>query len=290
MGKIFDKKFIRENFPDRNPVSNKGDYGRILNIAGSKNYSGAAYLSSFSALKTGAGYVTLACPDNIVSSIASLSPEITFIPLHSTKVGSISENNNIIDTLKNYDVVSIGCGLTTEKSTEKFVMSLFHNFTDKQKVVVDADAINILAHNQNITSLKGSVITPHPKELSRLLNVDIFEINTNREKYARIASQTYQCVTVLKGHNTIITDGDKIFVNLTGNSALAKAGTGDVLTGIISALLAQGVPTFNAAIVGVYLHGLAGDLASQKLTQYSVVASDVIDYIPNAINKIINDD
>ena len=93
-------------------------------------------------------------------------------------------------------------------------MSLFHNFTDKQKVVVDADAINILAHNQNITSLKGSVITPHPKELSRLLNVDIFEINTNREKYARIASQTYQCVTVLKGHNTIITDGDKIFVNL----------------------------------------------------------------------------
>ena len=290
MGKIFDKKFIKENFPSRQSNSNKFDYGKILNFAGSVNYSGAAYLSSYSALKTGAGYVTLACPDNIVNSIAAMAPEITFIPLHSTKVGSISENNNLIDKLSNYNVISIGCGLTTEKSTEKFVMNLFPQFLDNHKIVVDADAINILAHNHNITSLKDAIITPHPKELSRLLNVDIFEINTNREKYARIASQTYQCITVLKGHNTIITDGDKIFVNLTGNSALAKAGTGDVLTGVISSLLAQGLSSFNAAIVGVYLHGLAGDIASQQLTQYSVVASDVIDYIPLAIKKIINDD
>ena len=136
-------------------------------------------------------------------------------------------------------------------------------------------------------SIKNSIFTPHPKELSRLLNVSLEEILNNREKYARITSQKFDCITVLKGKDTIVTDGDEIYVNTTGNSALAKAGSGDVLTGIISGLLSQHVSCLNAAIIGVYLHGLAGDLASEDLSVYSVLASDVIDYIPFAIKEIL---
>ena len=156
--------------------------------------------------------------------------------------------------------------------------------------MIDADAINNIAGYSGDLSLKNAVITPHPKELSRLLKVNLEDILENREKYARIASQKYECITVLKGKNTIVTDGDEIFINTTGNSALAKAGSGDVLTGIISGLLSQHMTLFDSAKLGVYLHGLSGDIASEDLTQYSVLASDVIDYIPLAYNYILSEE
>lgn len=280
------KKFAASILPKRVQNSNKSTYGRVLNIAGSSNLPGAAYLSSVSALRIGAGYVTLAGVDSIINIIASMVPELTYIPLKSNSQGSI-DKDNIIKELSLYNVISLGCGLTTNEGTKDFVLDLLPMLNSRQGLVIDADAINILSLHKGEISLKNAVITPHPKELSRLLNVSVAEINDNREKYARITSQTYECITVLKGNKTIVTNGEKIYINESGNSALAKAGTGDVLTGIISGLLAQKMTPLNAALLGVYVHGRSGDIASMDLTEYSVLASDVIDYIPFALREII---
>lgn len=289
MANNIDKKVVQGLLPARPEDSNKGTFGKVLNIAGSKNLTGAAYLSSLAALKIGAGYVTLACPQSIIQIIATMLPEVTFLPLEETDSGSISKSNSIKD-LYQYGVISIGCGITTNKETKSFVFDILNGLNKTQKVIIDADGINILANHKGEISLKNTIITPHPKELSRLLNVPLEEIVTNREKYARITSQTYECITVLKGHNSIVTNGEVILYNKSGSSALAKAGTGDVLTGIIAGLLAQKMQPFEAAILGTFLHGLAGEFAQNELTKYSVLASDVIKYLPCAINEIINED
>ena len=289
MANFIDLKFVSSLLPKRDDNSNKGDYGKVLNIAGSKMFSGAAFLSSKSALKVGAGFVTLASTELVINRIAPSLPELVYYPLKSNDDGSISSSNSI-ENLYDYDVISVGCGLTTNIDTQKFLMKILKEFNNRQKIVIDADGINILGLHKGELSIKNSIITPHPKELARLLNVDLADVLENREKYARISAQTYECITVLKGQNTIITDGDKIYVNTSGNSALAKAGTGDVLTGIISGFLAQKVKPLNAAILGVFLHGLAGDIASIDYTKYSVLASDVIDYIPFAIQELIENE
>lgn len=285
MAEYINKKNVIDLFPNREQISNKATFGKVLNISGCKNYIGAAYLSSISPLKTGCGFVSLACVESIVPVIASMLPEITFIPLKEEE-GCISADN-LIEDMSTYNVVSIGCGLNTKEKTKEFFFKLISQINDNQKVVIDADGLNILSEYDGEISLKNTVITPHPKELSRLLNVSLDEILENREKYARISAQKYDCITVLKGHNTIITDGETIYINTTGNSALAKAGSGDVLTGMISAFLAQKLTPLDAAIVGVYLHGLSGEIASYDLTEYSVLASDVVDYIPFAIDETL---
>lgn len=286
MRKLIEKKLVVSLLPERHDNSNKSSFGKVLNIAGSFAYSGSAFLSSKSALKVGAGYVTLACPNEIIQRIAPVLPEVTYLPLESDKNGAISGDNQIED-LYNYDVVSVGCGLSTGIGVQSFVLNLLPKINSRQRLLIDADGINILGMHKGEFSVKNAVITPHPKELSRLLNVSVAEIVDNREKYARITSQTFECITVLKGHKTIVTNGEKIFVNTTGNSALAKAGTGDVLSGIISGFLAQKMSPLDASILGVYLHGLAGDIASDDYSQYSVLASDVIDYLPFAFNEIL---
>lgn len=283
------KDIVRKIFPVRDDNSNKGSFAKVLNIAGSTNYSGAAFLSSVSALKTGAGFVSLACPDVIINRIAPSMPEVTYIQLETAKEGCISENNST-DFVKNYDIISIGCGLSVNENTVNYLKKLLPEISNEKKLIIDADGINILAKLNDNFVLKNAIITPHPMELSRLLNVDIKEILDNREKYARITAEKFECVTVLKGHNTIITDGNNLFINTSGNSALAKAGSGDVLTGIIAGMLSQHLTLLEAAKVGVFLHGLAGEIASEDLTKYSVLASDVINYIPFAIQDIISDE
>ncbi|HIS87980.1 TPA: NAD(P)H-hydrate dehydratase [Candidatus Avigastranaerophilus faecigallinarum] len=289
MVKLIDKKLVFGKLPKRIEESNKATFGRVLNISGSKPYIGAALLSSISALKVGAGYVSLACPTEIVPVIASMAPELTFVHLKSDNNGIISSENTI-DNLYSYNVVSMGCGITANDEVKKFVFYILNNLNKAQKVVIDADGINLLSNHKGEISLKNMVITPHPRELSRLLNVSVEEIVENREKYARITSQTYECITVLKGHNSIVTNGEKIFINQSGSSALAKAGTGDVLTGIIAGLLAQKLSPLDAAIIGTYLHGLAGDIAAADLTKYSVLASDVIDYLPFALKMVLSEE
>ena len=286
MADYINKKLVQDIIPIRKQNSNKATFGKILNIAGSKKYSGAAALSSLSALKAGAGYVTLASVDDAVNLTLNISPEVVGLRLKQNNNGSIA-NENVIENIQNYDVISLGCGLTTDDSVKSFVYNLLPQISAKQNLVVDADGINIIAEKKGEITLKNAVITPHPRELSRLLKVNVFEINENREKYARICAQTYDCITVLKGNGTIVTNGEKVYINTTGNSALAKSGTGDVLTGIVAALLAQGLNPFEAAIASVYVHGLAGDIASSRLSEYCVLASDVISYLPIAYMKVL---
>lgn len=288
MVKYIDDRLVKELMPIRSDESNKGSFLKVLNIAGSGNYSGAAFLSSLSSLRVGAGLVTLACPKSIINRFSANIPELVYYPLNETDNFSISKDNNI-SFINDYPVVSVGCGLSVNDNTISFVLNLIDNLKE-QKVIIDADAINILAGVNYNKPIKNSIFTPHPKELSRLLNVSLDEILQNREKYARITSQKFDCITVLKGKNTIVTDGDEIYINTTGNSALAKAGSGDVLTGIISGLLSQHLSCLNAAILGVYVHGLTAEILSEDLTVYSVLASDVIDCIPFAIKKLLNEE
>lgn len=263
--------FKLPNLPFREENSNKGTFGKILNISGSAYMTGAAYLSSISALKIGAGYVELASEERVLNTVATLAPEIVLAPL--SKISEIDAT-----------VLLIGCGLSTSDKAKELFNKVIPS---KIPTIIDADGLNILAQT-NIKLDKKTILTPHPKEASRLLNCNIEEILDNMEKSARKISEQFNCITVLKSHKTIVTDGEKIYHNTTGNSALAKAGSGDVLAGIIAGLLAQNLKPFEAAVLGVYLHGLAGDLAKNDLTAYGVLASDTIRYIPYAIKTYLS--
>ena len=264
--------------PIRDENSNKGTFGKILNISGSDYMSGAAYLSSVSALKIGAGYVELASEERVLNAVAALCPEVVLAPVEK-----------IPELIKSSTVLLIGCGLSTDDKAREIFNSVIPS---KIPTVIDADGLNILAENDEIFRYPQNdiILTPHPKEASRLLNCSLDKVLENMEHSAKQISQKYNCITVLKSHRTIVTNGEKIYYNTTGNSALAKAGSGDVLAGIIAGLLAQKMNTFDAAVLGVYIHGLAGDLAKEDLTAYGVLASDTIRYIPYAIKKLLSEE
>lgn len=264
--------------PERPEFSNKGTFGKVLNIAGSENYSGAAYLSSVSALKIGCGYVALSSSQKTMNTVASLSPDIVYIPLE-----------NIKTSIDKFNVVTIGCGLSVTTGTCILFKSLISALSVTDKVVlIDADGLNIMAKKKPVKLPEKLIITPHPMEASRLLKTDIEKILAKPVDYAQKLSKKYSCTTVLKLHSTVVCSKDlDIYINETGNSALSKAGAGDVLTGIISGLVAQGMSEFEAAKLGVYLHGRTGEIASSMLTEYSVLASDLLKYIPLAIVDIL---
>ena len=262
-------------FKQRNQNSHKGTFGKILNIAGSKYMPGAAYLSSVSALKIGAGYCFLAAEDTVIQAVAAQTQNVVFKPLFSW-----------IDDIETFDVISIGCGLSMSNDAKWNVKKVIKY--SKVPTVIDADGLNILA-KLDLTSLPTNTnLTPHPAEAARLLRTTVDDITSNLEKNAKNISEMYNCVTVLKSHNTVVCSKDlEIYVNNTGNSALAKAGSGDVLTGMIAGLLAQKMSLFESAKMAVHLHGLCGELASKDLTEYSVMADDLINYIPMAIKSIL---
>lgn len=288
---VIGKDLIANLIPKRMQNSHKGTYGHVLNIAGSCQYQGAAYLSSVSSLRVGAGYCMLASCSDVVTNIASMSPDITFLDLGQTGYGTIpKDSSKFISAIANYDVVSIGCGLNQIGGVEDFVI----NFLKKNKnsytpIIIDADAINVMAQTKTYSMPLNSIITPHPLELSRLMGVEVKEIQQNRAKWAWEASKEYDCIVLLKGHDTVIAvPSGKIFINHTGNSALSKAGSGDVLTGMIAGFCAQGISLEQAACCAVYIHGIASEVASKSLTEYGVLASDLLKYIPLAIKAILN--
>lgn len=264
--------------PKRSENSNKGTFGKVLNISGSEYMTGAGFLSSVSALKVGAGYVELASCERALNVVATLAPEVVLAPL-----------SKIPELISNATVLLIGCGLSTSDTAKQIVKTVL---PAQIPTVVDADGLNILAKNPEILrfaqndKIKNLIFTPHPKEASRLLNCELEDVLNDMENSAKKICEKYNCITVLKSHNTIVSDGNKIYKNTTGNSALAKAGSGDVLAGIIAGLLAQKMTPFDASCLGVYIHGLAGDLAKNDLTAYGVLASDTVRYIPNALKKL----
>ena len=284
-----DKALAKKLMPQRIQNSSKGTFGTVLNIAGSSYYSGAAYLSSISALKIGAGLCRLASESEVISRVSVMSPDITYINLGENEMGTIPKDAfKILKDIKTPSAISIGCGLTTFPPVREFVLKFLKEYLSSPvPIVIDADAINILSGEKKKLIPLNSAITPHPLELSRLINVDIHEIQAERTKWAKYTSEKFDCIVVLKGKNTVISiPNGGTFINTTGNSALAKGGSGDILTGMITGLAAQGVKLEDACVLGCYLHGLAGEIASIKLTEYSTLASNLTSFIPNAIKEL----
>ena len=195
-----------------------------------------------------------------------------------------------LDSVANSHAISIGCGLSTLGGTKNFIINFLAKQIDSQTpIIIDADALNSLAQSPKKAFPLNSIITPHPLELSRLIGVDVKEIQENRVKWAWEAAKRFDCIVLLKGFESVIAiPNGKIFINTTGNSALSKAGAGDVLTGMISGFCAQGASLENSACLSAYLHGLCGEIASKTQGEYSVLASNLPNVIPMAIKEILS--
>lgn len=270
----------------RKVSSHKGDFGHVFVLAGSLRFSGAGLLSCEAALRAGAGLVTLAVPKSLALSIIRVkAKEVMVLPLKETveKTHDAAAYKDASDFLKQADVLVVGPGLTQNKSTRKLIRRLVVKCN--KPTVLDADGLNAFAGSINLLRNKAIVITPHPKEMARLLGISVAEVQRKRKEVAKKAAKDYNVTVVLKGHNTVIADKANVYINKTGNPGMSTAGAGDVLAGMIAALLGQGLSLFDAAKYGVYLHGLAGDLAAKEKTQISLIASDIIAKIPEAIKK-----
>lgn len=272
----YDENYIKNLLPKRPENSNKGTFGHVLNIAGSEFYTGAAYFSSVSALKVGCGLVTLASADTALRAVSALCPDIILMPLNKIK-------KDIIDK---FQTISIGCGLSQDSNSVKTFKNLIKILKDLSiPVIIDADGLNILANNKKIKLPQNTILTPHPKEMARLMGVNVEIILAQPDFWVKKCAEDYSATVVLKLHKTLVADNKgHIYENNTGNSALAHGGSGDVLCGMITGFLAQGgINIFESCCLSVYLHGKAAELASADLTEYSTLASDLINYIPNAI-------
>jgi NAD(P)H-hydrate epimerase len=268
----------------RAPDSNKGDFGRVLVVAGSRGMAGAAILCGSAALRGGAGLVTVAVPDEILPTVAGANPCYLTAQLDQDKDGKVSEaaESWILELAQVNTVAAIGPGLGRSAAISKLIAGMVRNV--KIPVVLDADGLNALVDQTDQLPNHGApmILTPHLGEFARLQGSHIAVVRARREELAVQFADKYGIVVVLKGHGTIVTDGRRVYQNHTGNPGMATGGTGDVLTGVIAALWGQGMEPFAAAQLGVYLHGLAGDLAQEEFGQVSLIASDLLSFLPKA--------
>lgn len=277
--------------PPRPIDGHKGTFGKVLIIAGSMGFSGAAALSGQAALRGGAGLVRVAVPRSILPIVAAIEPCYTTIPLPEDETGQISPEAIavLLPHLSDNDIVAVGPGLGQGRGVRELLSSLIGQ--PDLKLIIDADGLNVLAKTSDwINSRKASaILTPHPGEMKRLWENSFREpIPADRKELAiRFAAQS-GCVVVLKGAGTVVADSSRVYVNTTGNPGMATAGSGDVLMGLIAALAGQGLSLFDAAVLGVYLHGLAGDLAAQIYSQVALVATDILRYLPAEIKRYLN--
>lgn len=274
--------------PARPEDAYKGTFGRVLIVGGSRGMSGAAALAGISALRGGAGLVFLGVPAGILPIVASLEPSYLTIPLPEDDEGrlSVESQSKLIDLIPRHTAVAIGPGWGRSEGLVRLAQALYLRV--RRPMVVDADALNALAEVPGVLSQAPGlrVLTPHPGEFARLLKTDVAAVQSHREELAARFAADNDIVVLLKGHRSIITDGEKLAVNETGTSGMATGGTGDVLTGLIAALLAQGMSAFEAAQLGAYLHGLAGDLAADEFSQPGLIASDLPNYLAKAWTRL----
>ena len=275
-----------KNFPHRAADANKGDFGHTLVIAGSSGYTGAAYLTSQAALLSGSGLVTLATGRSLYGIMAEKLTEVMVRPFFETRDFSLSllAEKDLMSFSLNCNCVAMGPGISQNKETQHLVRNLVTKLT--KPIVLDADGINALAgHIDTLKNAKASVIlTPHPGEMARITGKDKAGIQQNRKDVALGFAAEYNIVLVLKGHETIVANpAGEFYVNKTGNAGMASGGTGDVLTGIIAAFVAQGIAPFEASIMAVHFHGLAGDLAVKEKGILSLTASDVLNKLPEVL-------
>ncbi len=276
----FDRQDLKTIIPERKAQSHKGSYGKVLMITGSKGMSGAAYLSAKAAYTVGAGLVQIYTAEENRVILQQLLPE-AIITTYRTY-----EEEQITSLLEWADVVCIGCGLGTSSVAEKIVCSTLERI--QKPCVVDADAINLLNNHRNLLTKKEMpvILTPHMKEMARLLNCTVERLKEERWKLLSEYTKNHGVVCVLKDARTLVFQkGQSTFVNTAGNHGMAKAGSGDVLAGVIAGLLAQKKKIFDAAIGGVYLHACGGDEAKNEKGSYSMLANDLIDGIATCIKK-----
>jgi NAD(P)H-hydrate epimerase len=282
---------VIENIPKLEPRAvdaHKGDFGKVCVIAGSIGMSGAAALAGRSALRAGAGLVRVATPKSVLPIVASIEPSFTTIALPEDNLDRISAKaiNPILEAADENDVMAFGPGVGTSGELRSLLEKLLQQ--DNLRLVIDADGLNNLAGIKDWpVKLKAKLIlTPHPGEMKRLWSALFREqLPSDRQQQAVQLAQQTKTVVALKGAGTVVTDGDKVFINKTGNPGMATAGSGDVLTGVITALAGQGLSDFDAAVLGVYIHGLAGDIAAEKIGQVSLMTTDIIQALSDAFAK-----
>jgi ADP-dependent NAD(P)H-hydrate dehydratase len=266
--------------PPRSADSHKGDFGHVLVVGGSEGMAGAPALAGMAALRSGAGLVTVACPDLVAGIVAGFEPSMMTLPLPNVDGGLAEECLEVIESHRS-TVIALGPGLGRRPRTAQMVQRLLQEA--QKPVVVDADALNSLVGSLECLRRNAStILTPHPGEFASLTGSTTVEVQANREALAVEFARTHDVVLALKGAGTIVTDGRQVFVNRTGNAGMATGGTGDVLTGIIAALVAQRLEPFAAACLGVHLHGLAGDYNVKYGAQESLIASDLVRVLPAA--------
>ena len=278
--------------PARKSDSHKGDYGRVLIVGGSRGMAGAPALAGMASQRSGAGLVTLAVPQSIQAVVSGFEPSCMTLGLGDRDDDCIRAENasEILEAAASRDVLAIGPGLGGDPSTAQMVCELFQSV--QQPMIVDADGLNALAKSPEVLMKPGGVriLTPHAGEFERLTGQTCnSEADLRPEQAAALCSrdESGQTLVVLKGHQTIITDGKQYAVNTTGNPGMATGGTGDCLTGIIAALVAQGLSPWEATRLGTYVHGLAGDLAAEKLGEVSLIASDLVGFLPGAFEQLL---
>jgi len=268
--------------------SHKGDYGKLFIIAGSPGLTGAAYLSSQAAIRTGSGVVTLGVPASLNVILETKLTEVMTIPLAETEGYSLGlkAEEKILDFSKKCDVVALGPGLGKDKETHLLIRSLVENLD--RPLVIDADGLNAIGTDLDIIKNRNetTVLTPHPGEMARLVGASIDDVQENRETMAKDLAVQTGAIVCLKGHKSVVADPEgSIYTNTTGNSGMSTAGCGDVLTGMIASFIGQDIFAYSATIAAVYLHGLAGDIAAENMGSFSMIASDIIDSISEAFDK-----
>jgi NAD(P)H-hydrate epimerase len=269
--------------PPRPIDSHKGDFGRVLLIGGSSGMSGAIGLAGMAALRSGAGLVTLGVPEACWAVVAGYEPSCMTLALPCDAQGrlNVAARDLIADYAEKMDCLACGPGLGRSPQVTDLVCWMYELLP--QPLVLDADALFALAHRFNRLEEPAGprLLTPHPGEFSRFMNGAQMS-REHSEQLAQNMAASYGLVLLLKGHGTMITDGQQVVHNRTGNPGMATGGTGDVLTGVIAALVGQGLSPFEAAQLGAHVHGLAGDLAAEELGQTSMIASDLLRFLPRA--------
>jgi ADP-dependent NAD(P)H-hydrate dehydratase len=280
--------FDLPSIPRRPVYGHKGTFGKVVIVGGSVGMSGAVCLSSVAALRTGSGLVTAIVPRSIQPLVAAFEPCVMTIGLRDdVETGLIAPSTSVVTAfLEDKDAVGVGPGLSRSPAAAELLRAILLNA--ECPVIVDADGLNLAAEHGLFSDRRSCpcVITPHVGEFSRLTARSILDVEAYREEIAREYAATWNLIVVLKGPGTIVTDGNRLYRNTTGNSGMATAGSGDVLTGIITSLAGQKLPAFEAAALGVYAHGLAGDLAANRWTERGMIASDLLPALPEAWKQL----
>jgi len=275
--------------PERDEDTHKGDYGKALFIAGSSQYLGAPYFSAFSFLKAGGGLSYLASPKSITPFLANKGSEIVFLPQTETDEGNLSERskNEILEFSDNVDIVIIGPGLSLNEETQELVRKLV---TDINKpIIIDGDGITAIAKDIDIIKNRKetTILTPHLGEMSRITKMDVEKIKKDRIPILFDTSMELNAYIILKGAHTLISHPEKhIFINMSGNPGMATAGCGDVLAGTVAAMFGLGLSTEDSIRMGVFIHGLSGDLAMRDIGEDGITANDIMNYLPEAIRHL----